>query len=942
MSGPRFLVGLDLGTTNSSLAYVDAHGAPDGSGLPVVLPIPQLVAPGRSEARDTLPSFLYLPGLEDPAVEHGPGGAAPVAGVLARDQGALRPDAQVSSAKSWLCHPTADRTARILPWGADTPSLSPVEASARILLHLRGAWNEGPGRGRAEWRLEHQEVVLAVPASFDQEARELTLEAARDAGLAHVTLLEEPLAAFYAWTASHRRVLRRTFSGGERVLVCDVGGGTTDFTLIAVRVEGGAVAFERHAVGEHLLLGGDNLDLALARRLEDRLADRTLSLVQRLALRRSVSSAKEQLLSETAPERVAVTVLGAGRGVVGGTLTADLTRQDVVDVLTEGFLPMVPADARPTRGTRTGLQEMGLPYAADPAITRHLAAFLREAAVSGAWAGEETPNRPSPSGQWPTDLARPDAVLFNGGFFTPPVARERLLQVVAAWFDPTGAWRPAVLENRSPAAAVALGAASYALARRTGGSRVRAGSSRAYYIGIARGSAAPAGPRPADGRVSALCILPRGTEEGTSFRLAGHELSVVTNRPVSFPLFSGAARQDAAGDLVEVDEADLHRHAPLATVLRYGRKSRHVQLAVSLTAAFTETGTLEVACESSTSEHRWRLQFQLRGEREAPAAEGEADDSAVSQVPPERLEAAKGEVAAVFGEGEGGGGPDSLPALLEQTIGFGRAAWPTPVIRALADTLLQHAEGRRRGARHEARWLNLAGFCMRPGFGAPLDEWRVGRLRGVYVEGLVFASDPQCQVEWIVAWQRVAGGLKAGQQQELYQRYGTLLGVRGPKGARRLNPQVQREAWRLLASLEHLPAAERVKIGEALAVRIPRDPANASHLWAIARLGARTPAYGSLSAVVPAERAAAWIERLLAARTLTAEGAAAIAQMGARTGDPLRDVDENVRARAIAGLEQAGFAPETAPLREVVPFDDRQGLRRFGEELPAGLRLAGE
>lgn len=228
---------------------------------------------------------------------------------------------------------------------------------------------------------------------------------------------------------------------------------------------------------------------------------------------------------------------------------------------------------------------------------------------------------------------------------------------------------------------------------------------------------------------------------------------------------------------------------------------------------------------------------------------------------------------------------------------------------------------------------------MRPGFGAPLDEWRVGRLRGVYVEGLVFASDPQCQVEWIVAWQRVAGGLKAGQQQELYQRYGTLLGVRGPKGARRLNPQVQREAWRLLASLEHLPAAERVKIGEALAVRIPRDPGNASHLWAIARLGARTPAYGSLSAVVPAERAAAWIQRLLAARTLTAEGAAAIAQMGARTGDPLRDVDENVQARAIAGLEKAGFASETGPLREVVPFDDRQGLRRFGEELPTGLRL---
>ncbi|RPJ66897.1 MAG: molecular chaperone DnaK [Acidobacteria bacterium] len=933
MTATRFLVGIDLGTTNSSLAYVDLQRSTAGGGAPVVLPIPQLVAPGRAEARETLPSFLYLPAEEDRA-SIGDAASAPssrpIVGVLARDQGAVRPDAQVSSAKSWLCHPTADRTARILPWGADAPSLSPVEASSRILGHLRDAWNEGPARGRAEWRLDRQDVVLAVPASFDQEARELTLEAARDAGLAHVTLLEEPLAAFYAWTASHHRTLAKVFSGGERVLVCDVGGGTTDFTLITVRVENGVVAFEREAVGEHLLLGGDNLDLALARRLEGRFGGRTLSLVQRLALKRSVSSAKERLLSEPAPDGVAITVLGAGRGVVGGSLTADLTREDVVEVLAEGFLPVVPSDARPQRGTRTGLQEMGLPYAADPAITRHLAEFLGG--------------------------ARPDAVLFNGGFFTPALARDRLLQVLSGWFDLSGAWRPAVLENASPAAAVALGAASYALVRRSGGLRVRAGSSRAYYIGIARGerAAVPAAKHEA-GRLSALCILPRGTDEGTSFHLAGHQLSVVTNRPVSFPLFSSATRHDAAGDLIEVEEAELHRHAPLATVLRYGRKSRHLQLGVGLSAAFTETGTLEVTCESASSEHRWRLQFQLRGERETPAAEGEPDENAVSQVPPDRVEAAQAAIAAVFGDRENKGkgeaspggspnaspsGPDSLPALLEQTIGFGRIAWPTPVIRALADTLLQHADGRRRGSGYEARWLNLAGFCLRPGFGAPLDEWRVGRLRGIYVEGLVFASDPQCQVEWVVAWQRVAGGLKAGQQQELYQRYGTLLGVRGPKGAKRLNAQVEREAWRLLASLEHLPAAERVRIGELLLDRVRRDPGNASYLWAVGRVGARTPAYGPLSAVVPAERAAAWIGRLLALRTLTAEGAAAIAQMGARADDPPRDIDEGTRTRAVTRLEEAGFAAETQPLLEVVPLDDRQGFRRFGEALPAGLRLS--
>jgi len=1006
MSSPRFLVGIDLGTTNSSLAYVDSEGGPEAaSAVPVVLPVPQLVAPGRTESRETLPSFLYFPIDEGagpaPALHAGQQPSGPIVGVHAREEGALRPDAQVSSAKSWLCHPTADRTAKILPWGAERPSLSPVEASARILGHLREAWNEGPGRGREAWRLERQEVVLAVPASFDQEARELTLEAASHAGLKHITLLEEPLAAFYAWTASHRRTLGRVFSGGERVLVCDVGGGTTDFTLIAVAVEDGAVRFERQAVGEHLLLGGDNLDLALTRRLEPRFGGRPLTLVQRLAARRSVSAAKERLLSEPGLERVAITVLGSGRGVVGGALSADLTREDVLDTLAEGFLPSVPADARPQHGTRTGLQEMGLPYAADPAITRHLAEFLRNA-LEGRTQGPPLRSQPpggsvqpqpgaagaepvhpersrrasAPDDRTPA-LVRPDAVLFNGGFFTPARARERLLEVLAAWFsngagsgqraagseldseeaggwraadsesehDEVGGgspgWRPVVLENESPATAVALGAASYALARRTGGLRVRAGSSRAYYIGIAPRE--PEGGATAEhraaGRVSALCILPRGTDEGTSFRLSGRDLSVVTNRPASFPLYSSAARHDAAGDLIDVGEDELHRHAPLATVLRYGRKSRHAQLDVSLSATFTETGTLEVTCESRSSEHRWRLQFQLRGERDVSLTEGEGGDIAVSQVPAGRLEAARAAIVAVFGEG---GDDASLPAALEGTIGFGRIAWPTPVIRALADTLLQHADGRRRGPKHESRWLNLVGFCLRPGFGAPLDEWRVGRMRGIYVEGLVFASDPQCQVEWIVAWQRVAGGLKAGQQQELYQRYATLLGVRGPKGARRLNPQVQRESWRLLASLEHLPAAERVKIGDVLVERIPRDPANASYLWAIGRLGARTPAYGPLSAVVPASRAAAWSERVLALKTFTLEAASAVAQMGARTDDPMRDIDETSRARAIARLAAAGFASETEPLREVVPFDDRQGLQRFGEELPAGLRLAGE
>jgi molecular chaperone DnaK (HSP70) len=922
MSAARFLVGIDLGTTNSALAYVDMQDDRTRAPRLRLFEVPQAVSAGEVEPRQTLPSFVYYPS-GDPA--------SAVVGVFAREQGALQPARQVSSSKSWLCHPAVDRTAAILPWGAEPPFVSPVHASAAILSHLRAAWNDVMAAGRDERRLEHQDVVLTVPASFDQEARELTLQAAREAGLERPTLLEEPLAAFYAWIWSSRRHRSSRREGGargrlpfadeERVLVCDVGGGTSDFTLIRVRVEGDEVSFERTAVGEHLLLGGDNLDLALARTIERKLGDRPLALVQRLALRRSASAAKERLLADPPIERVPIAILGAGRAVVGGTLSTELTRQDVVDALLEGFLPLVEAGERPARDARAGLRELGLPYAGDPAITRHLAAFLQDAASAEQ-------GRPG------AGLARPDAVLFNGGFFTPAIARERILESIERWFDAGSPWRPRVLETEAPAAAVAQGAAYYAMVRRTGGLRVRAGSARTYYLGIG----APGTP--------ALCILPRGTEEGTEFDMGDRALSVMTNRPVSFPLFSSTIRQDPLGALADLSGEEVHRHAPLATVLRYGKRTRQVELAVALSVAYTEAGTLEVSCASRTSEHRWRLRFQLRGERQEVAADDESPETE-SLIPPERTAAAEAAIRGVFGEG---GQPETqsageavtaeqLPAHIEGVLGYGRQAWPLAVIRALGDALLRSASGRRKGPRHEARWLNLTGFCLRPGFGAPLDDWRIEQVRRVYVEGLAFPSDQQCQVEWIVLWQRVAGGLRAGQQRELYQRYATVIGARAGEKPRRVNPQVQREAWRLLASLEHLSAAERAKLGEVLLDRLKRDADNASYLWAIGRLGARVPAHGPITAVVPPAVAEAWVERLLAFGTMTADTAGALVQIAGRSEDPLRDVSEGLREVAAARLEQAGFADEARSLQEVRPAVSRDPLQLFGESLPVGLRL---
>ena len=371
-----------------------------------------------------------------------------ITGVLAREHGALVPGRQITSAKSWLSNALVDRTAALLPWGmSEGPKLSPVDASARVLMHLRDAWNQEQASERG--RLEELPVVLTVPASFDEEARELTVSAARVAGFERLTLLEEPLAALYAWIATHRRTLGERFADGALVLVCDVGGGTTDFSLIRASTADGELMFERIAIGEHLLLGGDNLDLALAALVEQRFGT-SLTLTQQQTLRRKCSAAKEQLLSDTAAvASVTITVLGAGRGVVAQGRSAELTRDDVVRILAEGFLPLNAADDLPARDRRVGLRELGLPYETEPAITRHLAAFLTRAARTSGTTG----------------LARPDAVLFNGGFFTPSLVRARVIDALETWLGS----RPEVLENETPESAVAIGAAFYGRLRQDPG-----------------------------------------------------------------------------------------------------------------------------------------------------------------------------------------------------------------------------------------------------------------------------------------------------------------------------------------------------------------------------------------------------------------------------------------------------------------------------------------
>ncbi len=932
----RYIIGIDLGTTNTAVAYVDTRTVLEGD-LPQIVPFDllQQVSEGELEARPILPSFLYFLGEHEraTAAAHLPWEPHPtyVTGTLARDQGALVPGQLVASAKSWLCHDAVDRTANILPWGVDEPqqSCSPVEASARYLAHIREAWNHTIGN-RDDARFEQQHIVLTVPASFDAEARELTVQAAHDAGIVQLTLLEEPQAAFYAWSLSHDATLKRELDDGDLVLICDVGGGTTDLSLIRVQVVDDEITFERTAIGEHILLGGDNVDLALAHRLEAALGETHLSLRQRQALRRQCCSVKEQLLSQSELDRLPIRLLGSGRSLVGGTLSMELTRDEIMTALLDGFLPQTASDDHPERERRVGLRELGLPYASEPAITKHLAYFLAAAAhdQSAAQAGAHDAN-----------MMYPNAILFNGGFFTPAIVRERILDTIRGWFREKGVQHELkVLQNAIPETAVAVGAAYYGHVRHSGGLRIHGGSARAYYMGVQAG-------REPSGDLQAVCVLPRGTEEGTTLDLADRAFTLLTNQPVTFTLYSSIVRQDAHADVVTFTAEEAHRHAPLIAELRFGRKSRKVELPVQLSAHYSEVGTLEIWCESQTTEHRWRLQFQLRAALSEDASTAETPNPTQTKISEPALQRAEQHIRTVFrglskrDQGEALK-PEELFSQLESTLGYDRDVWPVYAIRKLCDVLIDVADGRKKSAPLEARWLNMFGFCLRPGFSVELDEWRIKQARVIYHEGLAHPKNVDCQVQWAVLWRRIAGGLSTGQQHDLYQRHRAILGLGSKKRGKRLNGHLEREIWRLLASLERLPAPERVLLGGELLNKPQAQPKDKSYLWAIGRLGARIPFSGPLNCVIPADTAAAWIEALLGLPVLTPDAVSAIAQLGAKADDPARDIEATYREDVLSKLEHSGHADHLLrSLRECMPPARIDAAKVFGESLPAGLRL---
>jgi molecular chaperone DnaK (HSP70) len=610
----RFVVGIDLGTTNCALAWADSS-APEGQLRVQVQEIPQVVNPGEVQRPTLLPSFLFIPGEMDfpagsTALPWNPQ-PAHVVGELARRRGAENPTRLIASAKSWLSYGGAKRTAPILPWGApaDIAHLSPVDASAEYLRHLAAAFDADVVGDRKELALAHQDVLITVPASFDEEARELTLRAARTAGLEQVTLLEEPQAAFYAWLDAMGDRWRRRIGVGDLILVCDVGGGTTDFSLIAVSEQAGDLALDRVAVGEHVLLGGDNMDLALARLLQQRLeaAGHRIDTWHLHALWHQSRLAKEALLADPSQTERPVTLLGRGSRLIGATMSTTLTRDDVDQVLREGFFPSVSSGDMPARQRRAGLTELGLPYAADPAVTRHLARFLSRQEDQ---AGTAAAVRRGPSG-----LVCPTHVLFNGGVMKASALRARVIDVLSGWlrnegFDALDDRH--VLESPNLDHAVAHGAASYGLARRGRGIRIRSGASRTYYVGVE--SAMPAVPgMPAP--LKALCVVPFGMEEGTSASIPEREFGLIVGEPAEFQFLSSTVRKsDPVGALIEDWGEDLEELSPLEALLQVDGQ-HDVTVPVTLESRVTEIGTLELWCVSRDAKHRWKLELNIR-ERE--------------------------------------------------------------------------------------------------------------------------------------------------------------------------------------------------------------------------------------------------------------------------------------------------------------------------------------
>jgi molecular chaperone DnaK (HSP70) len=903
----RYVIGIDLGTTNCALSYVDTKAGKDAP--PVSLAIPQWETEGTTVAGEMLPSFYYVP----VKAEHRRGqlklpfhqASEPpdfAVGRLARLKASLVPGRVVHSAKSWLCHGGVSREDRILPWHSDEvigdERRSPIEVSAAYLEHLRLAWDAALGDFAA------QDVTITVPASFDEVAQRLTLDAAAMAGFdrARVRLLEEPQAAFYYWLSKQGQTPTGT------VLICDIGGGTSDFSLFNVEAgAGGRPDIERIAVSEHLLLGGDNIDLALAHALERKMVGegRKLSSRQWAQLVFESRKIKEKALSEmgaAGSDELFVSVAGEGASLFASTLTASLTRAEIEAQILDGFLPRCDRDAQP-RKQRSGLLQLGLPYAQDTAMTRHLAAFL---------AGR-----------------RVDAVLFTGGTLKPPFVRERLVALISEWQGQA----PLVLDNDAMDLAVAHGAACYGAVLRREVGRIKSGYPRSLYIEAAR----------AGGAHALVCVVPKGFDGHAPLSIEGLGLKVRTDRPVRFQLFSSIKRdKDAIGDVVPLDADMFHPLAPLHTKLDLaGGKSKGDTLVdIALEVRLSETGILQLT--AAAGERRWQLDFNVRAAAQQLESDRAQSSPLVSQTIPEaKLKVARDKLDSFFGKRKlaefEADNPKYLVRDLEEVVGRSREDWDTPFLRSLWPHLEQGLTRRGRSLGHEVSWLYLAGYSLRPGYGYELDEWRVAELWRAWELGMSFSKERQVEEQWWIMWRRVAGGLTRDQQDAIFAKIFPMV-LKGEASSH--------EVYMLAGSLERLEMSKKIRLGNQLVQHIAfgKKQYLEQRMWALGRIASRVPLYGGPESIVRPKFIGDWfreLEGLDMSRPPYKGLLQFLAQAGRMVGDREFDLPEDLREAFLEKLVKSGATEEQQRVvREHVAVDTAARAQLFGESLPTGLVLA--
>ncbi|MEX1113912.1 MAG: Hsp70 family protein [Akkermansiaceae bacterium] len=901
MPTPQFSIGIDLGTTNCALAYLPL-ATPDAQTQ--VFPIPQWESHDRLAESTTLPSFLYLPTAAESAQLQAANGKGWIVGRFARKRAGEAPGRIAHSAKSWLGHHAVDRTAAFLPWASEEipheSKISPIRASALLLNYLRGAWDtrfpESP--------FDSQEITITVPASFDAVAQRLTLDAAAEAGFPKtVRLLEEPQAAFYRWLEAHAdpaALWSQLPENGGNVLVIDIGGGTSDFSLFEITRQSGPPlpAIRRVAVSDHLLLGGDNIDLAIAHTLEPRFAGKgeTLAGSQWQDLVARCRDLKELCLATGGDpaEEFPVSLPGRGSSLFAGTLSARIARHEITAILLDGFYPECPADARPVEAD-AALKEWGLPYAADSAVTRYLANFLR-------------------------DLPPADAILFNGGSLYPESLRQRIQHQIGTWQNN----HPHVLENPEPDLAVARGAAKFGGILHHRSARIQAGAARSIYLEVHQ-----AGKE----KPSLVCILPRGAEPQVEFQITHPGLELRLNRPVRFQTwYSTRHDKDQAGTLVPLKPADFHKLPPLQTTARLAEKSATTtdRLPVHLTTQLTELGLLHLECVSDDPaiDQSWPLAFNLRTDDTPVLAETHPG------IPQETLATANQRIISQFSAHLDPADPLTAARLLkslETLLGSPKNEWNLMLVRALWTTLKRCIPCRVNSVEHEETLLILAGFLLRPGYGAELDPARIDDLWNLHAAGVAHPGK-QIQLQQYILWRRLAGGLDRQRQQ-------ALIDSELPRLRQQKNSSA--ELIRLAGSLERIDPGTKTELVHLFLAKSATASYAAPYFVSLGLLLNRTPLHAGPEAVVPPDLVATTFAALQDLDWKSTPELPELFLRAARVTDHrTHDLPKPLRKEIARKLESAAVtAFKISRIEQFIPLERADQTSLYGESLPPGLVL---